>query len=63
MLLMDSRVWLLGIICCLLGGRNQGGGVCRDKGKDRGKGTCQRSATDDRGKWGTGKICRYHYCR
>lgn len=31
------------------GGRNQGRGVCRDKGKDRGKGTCQRSATDDRG--------------
>ena len=44
-------------------GRNQGGGICRDKGKDRGKDTRKGSTTDDRRKWGTGKICRYHYCR
>ena len=61
MLLIDSRVWLLGDNLFAFWGRNQGRGVCRDKGKERGKGTCQRSATDDSRKWGTGKICRYHH--
>ena len=60
MLLIDSRVWLLWLFSV---GRNQGGGICRDKGKDRGKDTRKGSTTDDRRKWGTGKICRYHYCR
>ena len=63
MLLIDSRVWLLGIICCLLGGGIRAEEFAVIKGKSGGKVPAREVQLMTRRKWGTGKICRYHHCR